>query len=170
MLDLVAENHPILGESMPMVTDPGALKALTQDMFLLMWSNGGIGLAAPQVGILQRMFVMGPQSGPHFVCVNPEITEFGPPLRAKEGCLTFPGLWLNISRPSWIMAKYQILNGDWIERKFEGLLARCYQHELDHLNGRLFTSQSSELGLKLARARQKIELRRISKRTKINNE
>lgn len=170
MLDLVPENHPILCKVMPEVTNPAALKNLSQDMFLLMWSNGGVGLAAPQVGILQRIFVMGPQAGPHFVCINPEIVDAGPAVRAKEGCLTFPGLWLNISRPSWVMAKYQILNGDWVERRFEGLLARCYQHELDHLNGKLFTSLSSELGLKLARARQKIELRRISKRTKENKQ
>lgn len=166
MLNLLTEEHAILQLPMPLVENPSAVNKLAHDMLLLMWSNGGIGLSAPQVGIALRMFVMGPQSGPHFVCINPEAIEVGPKVRAKEGCLTFPGLWLNISRPSWVQARYQTLDGSWVERKFEGLMARCFLHELDHLDGKLFTERASSLGLKLARNRQKLELRRISKKEK----
>jgi len=166
MIEILKEDHPILRLPMPAVENPAALEKLAHDMFLTMWSNGGIGLAAPQVGITLRMFVMGPQSGPHYVCVNPQVVEFGSEVRAKEGCLTFPGLWLNISRPSWVQARYQTLDGSWVERRFEGLMARCYLHELDHLDSKLFVDQSSELGLKLARSRQRLEQRRISKKEK----
>lgn len=166
MLELVEENHAILKMTMPQVQDTTALKTLVHDMFLIMWSNAGIGLAAPQVGIVQRMFVMGSQQGPHFVCINPEIVETGPDVRAKEGCLSFPGLWLNISRPEWVQARYQTLDGTWIEQRFEGLLARCYLHELDHLNGSLFVDRLSGLSLKMARERQQKQMRKIQKKVK----
>ena len=166
MLELVQEDHPILKLSMPRVENPEALKSLVHDMFLIMWSNAGIGLAAPQVGIAQRMFVMGPQQGPHYVCINPEVVETGAEVRAKEGCLSFPGLWLNISRPEWVQARYQTLDGSWVEQRFEGLLARCYLHELDHLDGGLFVERTSALGLKMARERQQKQMRKIQKKVK----
>jgi peptide deformylase len=92
MLEIVSEDHPILQKAMPQADDVAGLRALAQDMFLLMWSNGGVGLAAPQVGMAVRMFVMGPQAGPNYVCINPEIKESGDTAVAKEGCLSFPGL------------------------------------------------------------------------------
>lgn len=163
MLELVTENHPILQKTMPKVEEVVGLRQLAHDMFLLMWSNGGVGLAAPQVGIAVRMFVMGPQSGPNYVCINPEIQESGAVAIAKEGCLSFPGLWLSISRPSWVQARYQTLDGTWVEQRFDGLLAQCYQHELDHLNGELFVNRSSRLGLKMARERQQKEIRKMKR-------
>lgn len=162
MIELVQEVHPILSSVMPAVPDDINLEALSKDMFLTMWSNGGIGLAAPQVGIALRLFTMGPQEGPHYVCINPEVLETGPDEElGTEGCLSFPALWLNIRRPSWITAKYRTLDGQLVEQRFDGMLARCYLHELDHLNGTVFTSRSSKLGLKLARDRQKAKLRKF---------
>ena len=163
MLEIVSEDHPILRKTMPRADDVASLRALAQDMFLLMWSNGGVGLAAPQVGMAVRMFVMGPQAGPNYVCINPEIKESGATAVAKEGCLSFPGLWLSISRPSWIQARYQTLDGSWVEQRFDGLLARCYQHELDHLDGKLFVDFSSQLGIKMARERQKKQVRKMKR-------
>lgn len=163
MLELVNENHPILSLEMPQVPEGANLEALTKDMFLIMWSNGGIGLAAPQVGIALRMFVMGPQEGPHYVCINPEIIESGDEEIGPEGCLSYPALWLNIRRPSWVKARYQTLDGQIVEQQFEGLLARCYVHELDHLNGKTFDKMSSALGLKLAKARQQKKLRKLKR-------
>jgi peptide deformylase len=161
MLEFVQEPHPLLSAQLPPV-DPGInLEALSKDMFLLMWSNGGIGLAAPQVGMAVRMFVMGPQSGPNYVCINPEIVEVSAIMEtATEGCLSFPSLWLNIKRPTWVHARYTTLSGETVEQRFDGLLARCYIHELEHLNGITFTKYSSELGLKLARTRQQKKLRK----------
>jgi peptide deformylase len=161
MLEFVQETHPILSAQLPPVDPSINLEALSKDMFMLMWSNGGIGLAAPQVGIAVRMFVMGPQKGPNYVCVNPEIVEVSEKVEtATEGCLSFPSLWLNIKRPTWVHARYTTLSGETVEQKFDGLLARCYIHELEHLDGITFTKYSSQLGLKLARARQVKSLRK----------
>jgi peptide deformylase len=163
MLEFVEENHPILHCSIPDVSEDINLEALTKDMLVLMWSNGGIGLAAPQVGMALRMFVMGSQEGPNYVCINPEIIESGPEEMGAEGCLSYPALWLNIRRPSWVHARYKTLDGQIVEQKFEGLLARCYVHELEHLNGITFTQRTSALGLKLARERQQKKLRRLKR-------
>jgi peptide deformylase len=104
---------------------------------------------------------MGPQAGPNYVCINPEIIEASEETEtATEGCLSFPSLWLNIKRPTWVHARYTTLSGELVEQKFDGLLARCYTHELEHLNGITFTKHSSVLGLKLARARQQKKLRK----------
>lgn len=159
MLELLPEDHEILRMPMPRVEDPASLEALTREMFPIMWANGGIGLAAPQLGMTLRMFIMGPPEGPHYVCINPEILGSGPVARMKEGCLSFPHLWLNIDRPSWVHARYQTLDGSWVEQRFEGLLARCYLHELDHLDGHVFVEYVSGLGLRLARERQRKILR-----------
>jgi peptide deformylase len=162
MLELVNETHPILSITIPPIDSATDLEHLSKEMFMIMWLNGGIGLAAPQVGMSVRMFVMGPQEGPNYVCINPEIVETSEDQHiALEGCLSYPALWLNIKRPLWVQARYATLDGQVIEKKFEGLLARCYIHELDHLNGVLFTSQSSALGLQLARTRQQKKLRKI---------
>jgi len=163
MLELVPEDHPILSTKLPEVPDDLDLTTLSKDMFLIMWSNGGIGLAAPQVGMAVRMFIMGPQEGPHYVCINPEVIETGPEITGSEGCLSFPALWLNIKRPEWVHARYRTLDGQIVEQKFESLLARCYVHELDHLNGVTFVNYSSDLGLKLARNRQQKMLRKLKR-------
>jgi peptide deformylase len=106
---------------------------------------------------------MGPQEGPHYVCINPEIVEEGPEEMGQEGCLSYPALWLNIRRPAWVQARYQTLDGQIVEQRFEGLLARCYVHELDHLNGQTFDKLSSTLSLKLARERQQKKLRKLKR-------
>jgi peptide deformylase len=164
MLELVNENHPILSTSLPQWEFGSAdLETLSKDMFLLMWSNGGIGLAASQVGMAVRMFVMGSQHGPNYVCVNPEIIELGPEVASPEGCLTYTALWLNIKRPEWVHARYRTLTGETVEHKFEGLMARCYLHELDHLNGITFLSKVKPLSLKLATERRQKSLRKMKR-------
>lgn len=162
MLEFVHETHPILSTQLLAVDPETNLEHLSKEMFMIMWLNGGIGLAAPQLGMAVRMFVMGPQEGPNYVCINPEIIATSEDqVVALEGCLSYPALWLNIKRPSWVQARYTMLDGEVVEKKFEGLLARCYIHELEHLNGVVFTSRSSALGLQLARARQQKKLRKI---------
>jgi peptide deformylase len=161
MLEFVHHTHPILSTQLPTVGPETNVEHLSKEMFMIMWLNGGIGLAAPQVGMAVRMFVMGPQRGPNYVCINPEIVEVSTQEEtATEGCLSFPSLWLNIKRPTWVHARYTTLSGETIEQRFEGLLARCYIHELEHLDGITFTKYSSQLGLKLARARQLKSLRK----------
>lgn len=104
-------------------------------MFGLMRLANGIGLAAPQVGISKRLFVMS-VDGHDRACFNPEIVKSGDEFAEfEEGCLSFPGESCIIKRPLAIRVRYQNHFGDWIEADLAGLEARCYQHELDHLEG-----------------------------------
>jgi peptide deformylase len=134
------------------------LKALTDDMFETMHSVNGIGLAATQIGIAKQVAVIdiSPEKNEPLVIVNPEIQILDPSKKEDydEGCLSVPGFFETISRPSDIKLSYQDLNGQKQEIKPEGLLTKVIQHELDHLNGRLFVDHISEL--KRRRIRNKI--------------
>ncbi len=134
------------------------LKALTDDMFETMHSVNGIGLAATQIGVAKQVAVIdiSPEKNEPLVIVNPVIQILDPSKKEDydEGCLSVPGFYETISRPSDIKLSYQDLNGQKQEIKPEGLLAKVVQHELDHLNGRLFVDHISEL--KRRRIRNKI--------------
>ena len=134
------------------------LKALTNDMFETMHSVNGIGLAATQIGVAKQVAVIdiSPEKNEPLVIVNPEIQILDPSKTEDydEGCLSVPGFFEKISRPSDIKLTYQDLNGQKQEIKPEGLLTKVVQHELDHLNGRLFVDHISEL--KRRRIRNKI--------------
>ena len=139
-------------------TFDAALKALTDDMFETMHSVNGIGLAATQIGISKRVAVIdiSQEKNEPFVIINPEIEILNTSKNEDydEGCLSVPGFFETVSRPSDIKLTYQDLNGEKKEIKPEGLLTKVVQHELDHLNGRLFVDHISEL--KRRRIRNKI--------------
>ena len=134
------------------------LKTLTDDMFETMHSVNGIGLAATQIGVAKQVAVIdiSPEKNEPLIIVNPEIKILDPSKTEDydEGCLSVPGFFEKISRPSDIKLTYQDLNGKKQEIKPEGLLTKVVQHELDHLNGRLFVDHISEL--KRRRIRNKI--------------
>ena len=134
------------------------LKTLTDDMFETMHSVNGIGLAATQIGVAKQVAVIdiSPEKNEPLVIVNPAIQILDPSKTEDydEGCLSVPGFFEKISRPSEIKLTYQDLNGKKQEIKPEGLLTKVVQHELDHLNGRLFVDHISEL--KRRRIRNKI--------------
>ena len=134
------------------------LKTLTDDMFETMHSVNGIGLAATQIGVAKQVAVIdiSPEKNEPLVIVNPAIQILDPSKTEDydEGCLSVPGFFEKISRPSDIKLTYQDLNGKNLEIKPEGLLTKVVQHELDHLNGRLFVDHISEL--KRRRIRNKI--------------
>ena len=134
------------------------LKTLTDDMFETMHSVNGIGLAATQIGVAKQVAVIdiSPEKNEPLVIVNPAIQILDPSKTEDydEGCLSVPGFFEKISRPSDIKLAYQDLNGKKQEIKPEGLLTKVVQHELDHLNGRLFVDHISEL--KRRRIRNKI--------------
>jgi peptide deformylase len=128
---------------------------LEKAMCEFMIGSNGIGLAANQIGITKRVFVMGSNniSGfpTPFAVFNPKIIEASAEIVLdQEGCLSYPGLFLTVKRPSWIIAEYQNAKGDVIEARFEGYLAKCFQHELDHLDGVCFVDKVSPLKLNLA--------------------
>jgi peptide deformylase len=110
-------------------------KQLQQQLIEFMHQNHGIGLAAPQVGIRSRVFVMSIH-GEHRVCFNPELSYTDDHVVAfDEACLSFPGEHCIINRPDRIDVRYQDANGAWYSEHLSGLMSRCYQHELDHLDG-----------------------------------
>jgi len=130
-------------------------EVLEKDMCEFMISNNGIGLAANQIGIAKRVFVMGSRNIPGFpepfALFNPRIIETSEEIVLdQEGCLSYPGLFLTVKRPSWIVAEYQNAKGDTIEARFDGYLAKCFQHELDHLDGICFVDKVSQMKLNLA--------------------
>ena len=134
------------------------LKTLTDDMFETMHSVNGIGLAATQIGVAKQVAVIdiSPEKDEPLVIVNPAIQILDPSKTEDydEGCLSVPGFFEKISRPSDIKLIFQDLNGKKQEIKPELLLTKVVQHELDHLNGRLFVDHISEL--KRRRIRNKI--------------
>lgn len=128
---------------------------LEYNMINFMIENHGIGLAANQIGLTKRVFVMGSnniQGFPApFALFNPIIIEESKELILdQEGCLSYPNLYLKIKRPSWIVAAYQDAKGTVREVKIDGYLSKCFQHELDHLDGICFVDKVSQLKLNLA--------------------
>ena len=151
-------NQDLRIKAKPVETFDDELKTLTDDMFETMHSVNGIGLAATQIGVAKQVAVIdiSPEKNEPLVIVNPEIQILDPTKTEDydEGCLSVPGFFEKISRPSDIKLTYQDLNGKKQEIKPEGLLTKVVQHELDHLNGRLFVDHISEL--KRRRIRNKI--------------
>ena len=128
---------------------------LEKAMCDFMLSNRGIGLAANQIGITKRVFVMGSYNIENFptpfALFNPRITKFSEEtILDKEGCLSYPDLWLNVKRPAVIEVEYQDSQGNIHEAVMSGLIARCFQHELEHLDGVCFVDKVSAMKLQLA--------------------
>ena len=128
-----------------------ALKKLAQDMLETMRAYDGVGLAGPQIGVMQRIFVAEipasdadeeephPQSGRTYMLVNPEIVKSSEDLsEGQEGCLSIPNWQGLVERPDWVEVKAQNIDGRKIKLKVDGYLARIFSHEIDHLNGVLF--------------------------------
>lgn len=114
---------------------PAQNQILAQNLLEFMHNKNGIGLAAPQIGLSKRVFVME-IDGNQRICFNPEIIDVSPDLvDFSEGCLSFPGKICTIKRPDEISVRYQNYRGDWYAERMAGLMSRCFQHELDHLDG-----------------------------------
>ncbi|MDD7474213.1 MAG: peptide deformylase, partial [Bdellovibrionota bacterium] len=149
VLKLFTYPDPLLKEISKEVTDfSKELKSLTDDMFKTMYENSGIGLAAPQVGILKRIVVIDLQEDDKkvpLIFINPQIIEACGSTTFEEGCLSVPGYHEVVKRKKDITVKFQDLEGKEQVINATGLLAICLQHEIDHLNGILFVDQISQL-------------------------
>lgn len=111
---------------------------LANDLIDFMRKDKAVGLAANQLGLPYRVFVM--EGEPAFVCFNPKIVDTSPEdSDLVEGCLTFPDLWLKIKRPSWVRVRFQDPYGNVVTKMFGGYHGRVFQHELEHLEGKVFT-------------------------------
>jgi peptide deformylase len=149
-------------------------KELADTMFETMYKYGGLGLSANQVGLPFNMFVMGGhpeiEKGMKLACFNPVIIHSSEEqILLKEGCLTFPFVFLSIKRPRKIVAKYEDEAGTLQEGQFDGYFSRIFQHEYDHMLGRLFTEKASKLKLDLAYEKAQKEINKIKKRRKEAN-
>jgi peptide deformylase len=139
----------------------GSPLELVKDLTKVMFEKGGIGLAAPQIGVSKRVFIMGnPQK--LIACINPSFTlvDGGPMQLGEEGCLSFPDLWLRVKRHVNIQAEYMDVEGNKVEVPYTGIMSRIFQHEFEHLEGICFTSKVSKLALDQAKRKQKKAQRR----------
>ena len=157
MLELVKDNDPVLKENtVEWVFDhPQSIadaQFIEEAMIKTMEANNGIGLAANQVGLTRRVFVMRPSNAEPFGLFNPKIISVSEETQTgQEGCLSFPDLWLDVSRPSEVVAEYFDKTGNSRIIKLTGLDARVFLHELDQLNGTCFVEKVSTLKLALAK-------------------
>jgi peptide deformylase len=121
------------------------LNALLDDMVETLRESGGVGLAAPQVGICRRVVVVINEADEVLELVNPEIVETSGEQTGMEGCLSLPGEFGEVTRPMVVKVKAQSRTGEWFEVEDEGLTARCFCHELDHLEGHMFDELCDQL-------------------------
>ncbi len=140
-------------QPIPEMTDE--LDKLIDDMFYTMYDAPGIGLAAPQVAVQQRLIVVdiSETKDQPIALLNPEVVKSAGHITWEEGCLSIPGIYAKVNRPSEILVRGMDRDGKMIEFEADELLAVCIQHEIDHLNGKLFIDHLS--GLKRTRALQK---------------
>jgi len=118
-----------------------ALETLVDELFETGWQAPGLGLAAPQIGVNLRLATLdlsvGKDPAQKIVLANPTITETSGRISLEEGCLSFPGLFTNLSRPRELIVKARDIHGELLEIEASGLLAQAICHEVDHLDGRL---------------------------------
>lgn len=111
---------------------------LMDDMLETMRGADGVGLAAPQVGVLRRIVVIEVEPGEVYELINPKIIAYSGEQEGAEGCLSVPGKWGLVKRPMHVTVRAMNRNGEIVDYTGSGLLARCFCHELDHLDGRLY--------------------------------
>jgi len=160
-LEIVYYPDPILRRP----TDPvreidDEIRALVPAMIEVMHSVRGLGLAANQIGVSRRFALVSDtgEPGDERVVINPEIVATEGAVAFEEGCLSFPGLLGLITRPERVEVRYTNLEGEEVVEKAEGLLARCYLHEIDHLDGILYISRMTPADrMRLKRPLQELE-------------
>lgn len=159
---IVKYGNLILRRKTKSVDDFSQITSLTKDMFDTMYQEDGIGLAANQVDVDCSLAVVDvshtDESDTPLVFVNGEITERWGEVVMEEGCLSLPGIRVDVTRSERIRFSYQDLSGNAHEKEFEGLLARVIQHEIDHLNGMMIIDRAGSL----SRQRYKKQLKEIA--------
>ncbi len=146
ILDIRVLGDPILREETKPVEDvTDGVRTLVKNMFETMYAAKGIGLAAPQVGRTERVAVVDIDETP-MVLINPEVVRTqGKVKKAEEGCLSIPDVYGDVERPMKVLVRATDIEGKEFEIEADDLLARCLQHEIDHLHGKLFIDYFSVL-------------------------
>ncbi|MFT6836455.1 MAG: peptide deformylase [Francisellaceae bacterium] len=158
--DILKYPNPILKEVSKLVKIDeidNNFRAMINELFELMYYSRGGGLAAIQVGIKKRFFLMdgSENKDQKIVVINPEIIESRGEIVEEEGCLSFPGVYVKIKRAEWVKIKAINEKGKAFELASDGYLGRCIQHELDHLNGIIFFDRLSNLKRKMVEKKYK---------------
>lgn len=158
-MKLIIDPDPILrqvAEPWDFEKDTGS-EQLEKDMIEIMQTFNGIGLAGNQVGLLKRVLTIKLKDNPlPFAMFNPIVVEQSEEIqKTGEGCLSFPNLWLDVDRPKWVVSEFFDKEGKKCTIKLQGIDARCFLHELDHLNGIVFTEKVKPMALMLARKKQR---------------
>ena len=151
ILDIRVLGDPVLRKPTKRVTEiTDELRQLIADMFETMYAAEGIGLAAPQVGRTERLAVVDVE-GKKFTLINPEVIERTDDIdKAEEGCLSIPDIYGDVERPFTVTIRAMNESGEQYEATASELLGRCFQHEIDHLDGKLFIDYLSPLKRKAA--------------------
>ncbi len=168
IMQLAKDSDPILRRRTDNFDFNGSIdpEQLSKDMAPIMFENGGIGLAAPQIGLNYRMFLIGDPEGA-VACFNPKVVEVSKELiYDNEGCLSFPGLYLKIGRPKEVVAEFTDSSGKQQTITFTEIMARCYLHELEHLDGILYTDKVGKVALQLAKGKQRKYLKKLKREEK----
>ena len=156
-LPIYDDNLPLLKEVMPEYTGeiPSfELMELIKRLKMTRKTYNGIGLSANQCGIKFRCFIIGHNDW-DIVFINPKVIATSAEIKLdNEGCLSYPGLYVRITRPTWVDVEYTNELGKIVSTRLDGLTARCYLHELDHMNGIKFIEHVGPLALKIAKEKQ----------------
>lgn len=149
---ILTQEDPALSKKCRVVTDfTPRLHQLLDDLGDTLLESGGVGLAAPQVGILRRaVVVLETNVGEDedeilYELVNPEIIESSGEQTGPEGCLSVPGVFGEVTRPEYVKVRAQDRDGEYFEVEGHGLTARCFCHEIEHLDGHLFLEKASRI-------------------------
>ncbi len=156
LLKIVTWPDPVLDTPGDPITEfDGQLKELVGNMFETMYSAPGVGLAAVQVGVSKRLFVMDCSGGKdpeqRIVMINPEVLRVEGRQNGEEGCLSFPGIFFAVDRSLRAIVRAQDLKGNWFELDGMDLTARCILHETDHCDGIVFIDKMSPLKRELVK-------------------
>ncbi len=144
--NILREGDPTLAKkSRPVTEVTDRIRTILDDMADTMHAASGVGLAAPQVGVLRRIFIVEVEEGKLFELINPEVVEADGDQYGEEGCLSVPGYVGNVHRPEHVKIRGIDRNGKPVEYEGEGLLARAFMHEYDHLDGILYTAKADNV-------------------------
>jgi peptide deformylase len=168
-LPLYDENHPMLKQPIPEykydLPNP-LMEMLVKRLKMTMKLYGGIGLSANQCGVFHRVFIIGTD---HFqiACINPKIIASSETkVKESEGCLSYPGLYVKIDRPSWIDVEFKDESGTLKQMRLDGVTARCFEHELDHMNGIRMVDHVGPVALQMAKKKQEKMIKKIIRHKK----
>lgn len=145
ILEIRKYPDPVLKKvSEPVTVFDNELADFVKVLFSSMRVHDGVGLAAPQVGVLKKIAVVE-YDGNSYVLINPRLIDQKGIQESEEGCLSFPGIYANVVRPQWVKIESQDVNGETVTFEGEGYTARAFLHEMDHLSGKLFIDYLSNL-------------------------